>query len=315
MLGDTLFFHIHFSSVQEMTDSVRVYHNGRHLFTAYEQHDTSHYVLPQQVGKQTVRLVAYLDGREQTRTVTTRFYSDIVPETYSYTIVNQYPHDLKAFTQGLLYHDGYLYESTGQWGQSSLRKVDHISGEVLQQIELSDDYFAEGLTRFGDQLIQLTYKAGKAFVYDLETFEQVHSFYYANAEGWGITTYHDQFIMTDGSHVLFFWNQHDFVPTDEVEVYDHQGPVYRLNELEYSNGKLWANVFMEDYIVLIDPQSGRVEARVDFSHLLDPGDKHAHIDVLNGIAVDDETGHLYITGKNWPALFEVALERQEAPLP
>ncbi len=309
-LGDTLFFLIKIHDGGKQPDSVRIYHNNEFQYSVIlssASSDTLCFVVPGHVGANTIQTRVRYDNVVENDAITAYFKSDIVPKQYQYKIINEYPHDLKAFTQGLFYRKGYLYESTGLWGQSSLRKVEIESGKVVQKINLENQYFAEGITLFDDKIIQLTYKSGVAFVYDMETFEKVDSFHYPNAEGWGITTYRDQLIMSDGSNKLFFWNQSDFVTSHVADVYDYNGPVTRINELEYISGKIFANIFLEDRILVIDPETGRVKAQIDFSDLLQAQDKHPNIDVLNGIAFNKETGNLYITGKNWSKLYEVKL--------
>lgn len=225
--------------------------------------------------------------------------------TYTYTVVNAYPHDPGAFTQGLVYADGVLYESTGLYGRSSLRRVALETGEVLQQRDLPAEYFGEGLALFDDRLIQLTWQNNTGFVYDATSFELQQSWRYPT-EGWGLTHDSTHLIMSDGSATLRFLDPVTFKVQREVLVTDGSRPVVRLNELEYVNGEVFANVWQTDWVVRIDPQSGRVLGWIDLGGLLTPEERQG-TDVLNGIAYDAQSDRLFVTGKLWPKLFEITL--------
>ena len=229
------------------------------------------------------------------------------PDTpiFDYEVVETYPHDPEAYTQGLQYVDGELYEGTGLLGRSSLRRVDLATGEVLQQIELADQYFGEGIVVIDDRIYQLTWQSHVAFLYDRESFELIDEFSYPT-EGWGLTYDGEALIMSDGSSTLYHRDPETFEEVAQVVVRDGNAPVNFLNELEYIDGEVWANIWQTDEIVIIDPVSGQVAARVDFSGLLPP-DVKAEADVLNGIAYDAENDRIFVTGKFWPTLFEVEL--------
>lgn len=229
---------------------------------------------------------------------------------YTYTVRQVYPHDPDAFTQGLVYTNTYLYEGTGLYGRSSLRRVDLETGTVLKMYELpSDEYFGEGITVVGERIWQLTWQSRVAFVYDRDTFAPLDTFTYTT-EGWGLTYDGERLIMSDGSDTLYFRDPETFSETGRVRVYDHRGPVRRLNELEYVDGQVYANVWLTDKVVRIDPHSGRVTAWIDLSGLLTP-EEQAAADVLNGIAYDVEGERLFVTGKLWPKLFEIELVLEE----
>jgi len=231
--------------------------------------------------------------------------------TYSYKIINGYPHDPNAFTQGLIYVDGILYESTGDVGTpSSLRRVDLVSGQVLQKIIVGEEYFAEGLVLWQNNLIQLTWQNRVAFVYDRDSFERLKTWQY-ETEGWGITHDGRCLIMSDGSPTLYFRDPETFAEVGRITVQDQNGPVQRLNELEYINGEVWANVWQSNRIVRIDPANGQVVGNIDLTGLLDPATVTQRVDVLNGIAYDEENGRIFVTGKFWPTLFEIELVPQE----
>jgi len=230
-----------------------------------------------------------------------------LPEAFffTYEIVNVYPHDPNAFTQGLVMDDGVLYEGTGIRGESSLREVNLETGEVLRQINLDDRLFGEGITVFGDEIFQLTWQANMGFVYTKDDFVQQDTFTYPT-EGWGITTVGDLLIMSDGTDTLYWRDPETFALVDTVAVRDRGTPVVRLNELEYIEGEVWANVWLTDDVVRIDPATGEVVGRIDFSGLLTFVER-IRADVLNGIAYDEDTGRIFVTGKDWPKLFEVRI--------
>jgi glutamine cyclotransferase len=227
---------------------------------------------------------------------------------YGYTVVRTYPHDQTAFTQGLEYVGGVLYESTGLNGRSSIRRVNLETGAVLQKRDLSAEHFGEGITTFKSNLFQLTWQSGVAFVYDRTTFAPKGSFKYAG-EGWGLT--HDQasLIMSDGTEFLRFLDPATFAERRRVRVTGVGLPVKNLNEIEYVKGEIFANVWMTDYIARIDPESGRVSAYINLRGLL-PAREMSPDSVLNGIAYDAVGDRLFVTGKLWPRLFEIKLVKK-----
>jgi glutamine cyclotransferase len=222
-----------------------------------------------------------------------------------FRVLATYPHDPNAYTQGLVFVDGVLYEGTGLRGKSELRRVDLETGTVVQAHALDEDLFGEGVVVLGDRIYQITWQSGLAFVYDRETFEPLETFGYGG-EGWGLTTDGARLIMTDGSDRLFFRDPETFEVTDTVAVRDGGLPVSNLNELEYIDGEVWANVYQTDWIVRIDPASGEVIGWVDMSDLRPTDDlRWENAGVLNGIAWDAEGGRLFVTGKDWPELYEI----------
>ena len=225
---------------------------------------------------------------------------------YSYSIVNSYTHDRTAFTQGLVFEDGVLYEGTGLLGHSSLRRVELETGAILQIRELPDQFFGEGVTIYGNEIIQLTWQSNVGFVYDKNSFELLQQFNYPT-EGWGITHDGEHLIMSDGTSTLHFLDPQTFEETSQLTVFDNNGPVTRLNELEYVQGEIYANVWQTDRIARIAPGTGRVVGWVDLEGLLSAEDRSEPVDVLNGIAYDADNGRLFVTGKLWPKLFEIEL--------
>jgi glutamine cyclotransferase len=227
---------------------------------------------------------------------------------YTGIAVNVYPHDGNAFTEGLAFENGFLYESTGLYGQSTLRRVELVTGKVLQSRVLSNQFFGEGITIFGDRIIQLTWQSNVGFVYDKDSFDLLQEFGYPT-EGWGITNDGSRLIMSDGTATLYFLNPVTFEKTGQVDVYD-TGPVTGLNELEYIQGGIYANIWMEKKIAVINPQTGQVRAWIDLSGIQNLGNQDTN-DVLNGIAYDVEESRLFVTGKRWTQLLEVELSPLE----
>ena len=229
---------------------------------------------------------------------------------YTYNIVNTYPHDRTAFTQGLVFEDDVLYEGTGQYGHSTLRRVELETGDILQIRELSDEFFGEGITIYEDEVIQITWKSNVGFVYGKNSFELLQQFNYPT-EGWGITHDGTRLIMSDGTSTLRFLDPQTFEEIGQLDVFDHDTPIDRLNELEYIQGEIYANVWQEDWIVRIAPETGRVVGWIDMRGLLSAEDQSEPVDVLNGIAYDAEADRLFVTGKWWPKLFEIELVSSE----
>ncbi len=232
----------------------------------------------------------------------------LTAKRYTYNAVNLYPHDNNAFTQGLAFENGFLYESTGLYGQSTLRQVELETGKILKSYVLPDRFFGEGITIFDDKIIQLTWQSNRGFVYDKTTFDLLQEFSYPT-EGWGITHDENRLIMSDGSATLYFLNPETFERIGKVDVYDAD-PVTRLNELEYIKGEVYANIWMEEKIVIINPQTGQVRAWIDLSGIQNLEDQDTD-NVLNGIAYDAREDRLFVTGKRWLNLFEIKLVPSE----
>jgi len=234
-----------------------------------------------------------------------------IPE-YSCQVIHTYPHDNLAFTQGLFYLNGFLYEGTGLNNQSSIRKVKLETGEVLEKRDVPGQYFGEGIVNWKDRLIELTWQAQEGFIYDLGTFE-LRSNYHYPGEGWGLTQDGKRIIMSDGSPQLRFWDPETLAELSRVTVTADGQPVNHLNELEWVKGEVYANVWQTDRIARIDPKSGHVVGWIDCAGLLSPNDPvGGEGAVLNGIAYDAETGRLFVTGKLWPKLFEIKLAKKAA---
>jgi glutamine cyclotransferase len=225
---------------------------------------------------------------------------------YTFKVIHSFPHDSAAFTQGLVYHDGFLYEGTGLEGRSSLRKVRLETGEVVQKIDLSPEYFGEGIAILNNQVIQLTWKSETGFVYDLKTFHLLRQFKYPG-EGWGLATNGREVFMSDGSAGIRVLDSATLQEKRRLKVHDANGPVTQLNELEFVEGEIFANVWQTDRIARISPVSGKVVGWIDLKGLLSPVFKLENGAVLNGIAYDAARKRLFVTGKLWPNLFEIQL--------
>ena len=231
--------------------------------------------------------------------------SDFIP-VYGYKIVNVYPHDRKAFTQGLIFDDGFLYEGTGLYGESTLRKVELETGKVLKIHQLPPQFFGEGITLWKGKLIQITWREKTGFVYDKESFQLLREFNYST-EGWGITHDEKRLIMSDGTATLYFLNPDNFEVIGRIEVKDKDMPIANLNELEYIRGEIYANIWQTDRIARISPKTGQVVGWINLKGLLSEEDRLQSVDVLNGIAYDAKRDRLFVTGKLWPKLFEIEL--------
>jgi glutamine cyclotransferase len=227
---------------------------------------------------------------------------------YGYEIVHTYPHDPEAYTQGLVFKNGELLESTGRNGKSTLRRVDLETGKVLDRVAVPEQYFAEGIALLNEKIYQLTWQHQLCFVYDHHTFKKVDQLSY-DGEGWGLTTDGHSLILSDGTSRLRFLSPANFNVTRTLEVKDDKGPLTELNELEYVKGEIYANVWHEQRIAIIDPQSGKVTGWINLQGLLSPTEVSDEEGVLNGIAYDDKTDRLFVTGKLWPKLFEIRVKR------
>jgi glutaminyl-peptide cyclotransferase len=297
------------SDTVQQIDSVEFFFGGSKVHTGFGEpyrYEVNTSDLP--VGALSIRTVTWLDDSlREYHHLQVILRSDIIPENLPYQIVNTYPHDTKAYTQGLSFEDGYLYEGTGQYNESSLRKVDIKTGEPIRLTMLAGDIFGEGITIFNDRIYQLTYKSQVGFVYEKESFKRIQKVYYQNKEGWGLTHDKTNLIMSDGSNRIYYMDPEFFTEIKQLEVYDNKGPVDRLNELEYIEGKIFANIYGKEEIVIIDPETGKITGKLNMTGILDEADRPSRIDVFNGIAWDPAKRVLYVTGKYWPSLFEISI--------
>jgi glutaminyl-peptide cyclotransferase len=258
-------------------------------------------------GRKSIKAVAY-KARSKTQTLT-RFvvvYSDSKPKKNGFRIIHAYPHDAGAFTQGLVYENGIFYEGTGQPGLSNIRKVEPETGKVLFQVNLESPLFGEGIAIIGEKIFQLTWQNKVGFVYDKSTLRQIGKIFY-QSEGWGMTTIGDKLVMSDGTNIIYFREPDQFGVVSEIEVYDNEKKVVKLNELEYINGEIWANIWETDLIARIDAASGKVISYIDLKGIITDSETDTRANFLNGIAYDREGKRIFVTGKNWPKLFEIKI--------
>lgn len=302
----TIVFSVTHAAGQTKVDSVQLWIGSKHAKTLLTLPSTAEIDATGRPGRVSLRAVAYSSAaRPQTVTLFVTLLSDITPVIYRYRVVKSYPHDRRAYTQGLVYDNGFFYESTGQQGESSLRKVEAETGKVLTQVNLDGSLFGEGLALLDDRIYQLTWTTRVGFVYDKETMKQISRIYY-QTQGWGLTTMGDRLVMSDGTNVIWFLDP-DFNVLSSVEVWDNKGMVDNLNELEMIEGELWANIWQTDRIARIDPLTGRVLGYVELNNLLPREARSPETDVLNGIAWDAGNRRLFVTGKYWPLLFEITV--------
>jgi len=305
--GEQIEFEISSADKEVSIDSVCYYLRGKKISTMegkffhWDSEGT-------RVGQHVFRAkVFYNDSLADQHNANFTVLSDITPVKYEYEVVNSFPHDENAYVQGLLYEGGFLYESTGQRGKSSVRKVDIASGQAVKKHDLDKRFFGEGITLFDDKIYQLTYHARVGFVYNKDNLDLVRQFDLQVNEGWGLTSDDEHLIMSDGSSRIYLLDPAYLTQVDEIEVFDNKGMVNHLNELEYVNNKIYANVYGKTRIVMIDPDTGKVLGELDLSKLM-PKEFIGDMDyVLNGIAYNPSSGNFYVTGKYWPVLYEIKI--------
>lgn len=303
---DRIVFSVAPAAGQVQADSVQVWVGSRLARTITTIPATAELDMNGDPGRISVRAVAFSQAsRPQTVALFINLVSDITPVTYRYRVVKSFPHDRKAYTQGLVYDNGFFYEGTGQQGESSLRKVEPETGKVLSQVSLDGSLFGEGVALLGDRIYQLTWTSKVGFVYEKETLRQINRIYY-QTQGWGLTTMGDSLVMSDGTNLIWFLDA-DFNVLSSVDVWDNKGVVDNLNELEIIDGELWANIWQTDRIARIDPRTGKVLGYVELNNLLPREEREPMTDVLNGIAWDAEGRRLFVTGKYWPRLYEITV--------
>ena len=261
------------------------------------------------LGNQDIRAIVYSDGESFTLTNSFDIYSDSAPKLYKYEIINEFRHDNKAYTQGLEFYDNVLYESTGLNGKSSLRKVNYRTGEVLKSIKIDNEYFAEGITILNDKIYQLTWKNQIGFIYNTD-LEIMNTFEYGNSiQGWGLCNDGEYIYKSDGTNKIWLLDKVTLEEISYIEVMTNKSKIKNINELEYINGKIYANTYQlnRDVVIIINPKNGTVEGVIDFTGIRDLVKKSPDLDVMNGIAYNPKTDRLYVTGKNWDKLFEIQL--------
>lgn len=269
----------------------------------------------EKLGKWDLVAKIYDNGEVQQVSEEITLFNNSAPVTYTYEVINKYPHATDAYTQGLEFYEGELYESTGHYGESTLRKVDLQTGEVQRSIDIDDDYFAEGITILDGKLYMLTWKEDVGFVYDVETFEELEQFAYGESEqGWGFANDGEKFYKSDGTEKIWILNKGTLAEEEYIQTVTDRSISTKLNELEWVEGKIYANTYQKDGVAIINPENGAIEGVINFSGLRDQLGNQSDLDpvndVLNGIAYNPETKKLYVTGKDWDTLFEVEIKEK-----
>jgi len=263
------------------------------------------------LGKQAVSATIYFEGQKRQLNNTVFFLAAKAPKVYGFEIVNEFPHDNDAFTQGFVYYQGYFYESTGQRGKSSLRKTEIETGKIIRKVDLDKKYFGEGMTIFNGKIYQLTWQKKVGFIYDLDSFELERTFDYGQSQqGWGLSHNNEKFIKTDGTERMWFLDPETMLETGYIETYTNKRKAEKLNELEFVNGKIYANIWQQNSILIVDPKNGTIEAIVNLKGLQTKAGQSGEDNVLNGIAYDAENDRLFVTGKNWNKVFEIKLTKK-----
>ena len=306
-LGDPFKIYV---KTANLPDSIQYYMDGKLLETKKDTSNIHVNTSDLSLGTRTILAKVFAGGQEEEIQSNITILTSSVPKQFGFNIVKTYLHDTSSYTQGLEFHDGIFYESDGEYNASSLRKVT-VEGKVLKQSDLEDRYFAEGITVVGDKILMLTYKEKVMFEYDKNTFELLRTIPYNHAEeGWGLAFDGHTIYNTDGTNRIFKLNKDTYQPEGFIEVYDDKGPVNYLNEMEWIDGKIYANIYTSDLIAIIDPKTGEVESYINLMGLRkDPVEDESQ-DVLNGIAWDAKGKRLFVTGKKWPHLYEITLKEQ-----
>ncbi|MEL6811327.1 MAG: glutaminyl-peptide cyclotransferase [Bacteroidota bacterium] len=269
----------------------------------------------EKMGARTLEAIVTADGKDYKVNTEVIITASKTPSLYTYKILESYPHDINAFTQGLEFENDTLYEGTGQYKESTLRKTNYKTGEVLQSVPLADQYFGEGITILNDKIYQLTWRRKTGFIYDLNTLEETQSFVYGkSAEGWGLCNDGTTIYKSDGTERIWKLNASTLAEEGYIEVYTNTSRIPKLNELEWVNGKIYANLWDNEEkskgIAIIDPSTGAVEGVINLRGLVDEVTQHEKLNILNGIAYNGEENILYVTGKNWDKLFKIEIVEQ-----
>ena len=260
------------------------------------------------LGEKFIKAIIYYENKKQVSTTKIIIVNHSKPKIYTYKIINIYDHDIESYTQGLEFYNGILYESTGQYGESKLRALDYKKNKILKNIDLSPSYFGEGLTIYNNLIYQLTWKEDRGLIYDVDNFKLIDSFKYGQSkEGWGLCNDGKKFYKTDGTENIWILNSESLEEDGFIQAYTNKGKLTNLNELEWVEGKIYANRYQKNGVAIINPTNGAIEAVIDFKDLKNKVTKHSGLDVLNGIAYNSIKKTLFLTGKRWDKLFEVKI--------
>lgn len=303
--GDTVAIAMELADTSQRIDHWSWTVNGK--ATDYSTPELSWSSQDQKLGSYSFSLTAHLEnGKTQTKTIIKEVAAAREPIEYTYEVIQTFPHDPEAYTQGFFLHDGVLYEGTGLRGQSSLREVDLKTGKVNRSYNIPERFFGEGITIKDNKIYQLTWQGKTGFIYDLESFQPIREFQY-NTDGWGITHNDTALFMSDGSHRIYVLDPDNLTELGVLEVFNERARMINLNELEWINGEIWANIYGTDYIAIIDPKDGSVLKMVDLTDIFDRRAYRKRADVLNGIAYNPESELVLVTGKLWPNVYEIRI--------
>ena len=259
------------------------------------------------VGKHRIKLICHINNdKKETYYSSINLFPNNNPNKLKFKIKNIFPHDTDAYTQGLTFDKNRFFESTGRRGFSSLKEVELKSGKTIKKIDLDNKYFGEGITVFNNKIYQLTWEANLGFVYDKNSFEKIDEFKY-NHEGWGITTYDNKLLISDGTETIYFIDPESYKLIKKIQVYNKNGPIKLINELENVKGKIFANIYGKEEIIIFNPETGIVESIIDLNGIFNKKNYNKKFDVLNGVAYNSITNQLFVTGKLWPSLFEIEI--------
>jgi glutamine cyclotransferase len=293
---------------QESIDSIIYFVDANRISSELSSSNTSISLHGQKLGKRTVTAKIYSEGTDYNTTTDFVIVSSVIPKLYSYKILETYPHDIQAYTQGLEFINDTLYESTGQYGTSSLRKTNYKTGEVYEQIDLDKKYFGEGLTIHNNKIYQLTWRESIGYIYDLASFKQTGTFVYgASREGWGLCNNGSTIFKSDGTEKIWTLNAKTLTEESYIEIYTNKSKINSVNELEWVDGKIFANIYEKGSIAIINPADGAVEGVINLTSLKDKVTQHEDLNVMNGIAYKGEENIIYVTGKNWDKLFKIEI--------
>ena len=293
---------------EELYDSVTLYTNGKRKdLVGTNTVDLSSLI--EKTGRVSIRITGWKDSKQFIIRKTIDVLSSVKPVKYKPKVINKYWHNPNSFTQGLFYNDGFLFEGTGQFGESKLMKTDIKTGKPIYALDIDKEQFGEGITLYDGKIYQITWISRKVHIYDVNTFEKLRTIDYPYQQGWGITTINDNLILSDGTATLTIIDPADFSQLDAFQVFDNKGPIDKLNELEYVDGILYANVWQKPIILMIDIKTGEVIGVIDCSYLSAQNNSDNVDNVLNGIAYNSKTKHFYVTGKRWENMYEVVFEK------
>lgn len=309
-LGETIEIAVNNPKNREI-DSTRFYFNQELIA---QQESNISFKLPlkdQKLGNQQILAMIFSEGETDTIHIPVKIYNNTAPVVYTYKIINTFPHDQDAYTQGLEFHRDTLYESTGQYGNSSLRKTNVETGEIYNKVDLADKYFGEGLSILNNKIYQLSWNEGEGLIYNVEDLKRTGVFKYNQSkEGWGLCNDGNQFYKSDGTEKIWILNGNTLAEETYIQPTTHRSISTQLNELEWIEGKIYANTYQKDGVAIINPKNGAIEGLINFQGLRDKVTQHDKLDVLNGIAYNPNAKKIYVTGKNWDKLFEVEIIRK-----